>query len=138
METITKNELVTILEKLYRSYNDSLPGTEKARKQILTAWWDVLNDLPLDAIQKGIQYQQIYNPTFMPLPWKSESKPKTKPTPTHPPHQPKPGKHTSTPNPPTTTATGPPHNTTQPYNKQSPNYPQPNSTPCPPETENSS
>jgi len=68
METITKNELVTILEKLYEATNDSLPGTEKARKQILTAWWDVLNDLTLDAIQKGIQYQQIYNPTFMPRP----------------------------------------------------------------------
>lgn len=68
METITKNELVTVLEQLYRSYNDSLPNTDKARKQILTAWWDVLNDLTLDAIQKGIKYHQIYNPTFMPRP----------------------------------------------------------------------
>lgn len=68
METITKNELVTVLEQLYRSYNDSLPNTDKARKQILTAWWDVLNDLTLDAVQKGIKYHQIYNPTFMPRP----------------------------------------------------------------------
>jgi hypothetical protein len=68
METITKNELVTLLEKLYRSYNDSLPATEKSRKQILTAWWDTLNDLTLDAIQKSITYQQIHNPTFMPRP----------------------------------------------------------------------
>lgn len=65
---ITKQELVDILEQLYRSYNDALPGTTTSRKQILTAWWEVLNDLETNAIKQAIRHHQIATPTFMPRP----------------------------------------------------------------------
>lgn len=65
---ITKEELVDIVDTLYRSYNDQLPNVAAARKKILEAWWTPLKDFTTDTIKQAIRWRQIHQPTFLPKP----------------------------------------------------------------------